>query len=136
MRYQLHKLNLYLRGRINCFGIANAYQYCVSLDHWLRCRVRMCYWRQWQKQRAKVANSLKRGGRIQSVVGCGITSKVPWRSSKTLGINQVIISFLFGFMATVLFINDSAITRFGASMSKNNILIFTICSRIFITDNV
>lgn len=90
MRYQLHKLSLYLRGWINYFGIANAYQDCVSLDHWIRRRVRMCYWRQWRKPRTKVANLLKRGVRIQSAVGCGITSKGPWRSSRTPGINQAI----------------------------------------------
>jgi RNA-directed DNA polymerase len=50
----------------------------------------MCYWRQWRKPRTKVANLLKRGVRIQSAVGCGITSKGPWRSSKTPGINQAI----------------------------------------------
>ncbi len=90
MRYQLHKLSLYLRGWVNYFGIANAYQDCVDLDHWIRRRVRMCYWRQWRKPRTKVANLLKRGVRIQAAVGCGITSKGPWRSSKTPGINQAI----------------------------------------------
>lgn len=90
MQYQLYKLSLYLRGWINYFGIANAYQSCVELDHWIRRRVRMCYWRQWRKPRTKVANLLKRGVRIQSAVACGITSKGPWRSSKTLGINQAI----------------------------------------------
>ncbi len=90
MCYQLHKLSLYLRGWVNYFGIANAYQDCVSLDHWIRRRVRMCYWRQWRKPRTKVANLLKRGVRIQSAVGCGITNKGPWRSSKSPGINQAI----------------------------------------------
>ncbi|MEZ8442610.1 hypothetical protein AB6C54_15720, partial [Vibrio splendidus] len=32
----------------------------------------------------------KRGVRIQSAVGCGITSKGPWRSSKTPGIQQAL----------------------------------------------
>jgi RNA-directed DNA polymerase len=50
----------------------------------------MCYWRQWRKPRTKVANLLKRGVRIQAAVACGITSKGPWRSSKTPGSNQAI----------------------------------------------
>jgi len=37
-----------------------------------------------------VANLLKRGVRIQSAVACGITSKGPWRSSKTPGIQQAL----------------------------------------------
>lgn len=41
MRYQLYKTSRYLRGWINYFGIANGYQLCVELDHWIRRRVRM-----------------------------------------------------------------------------------------------
>ncbi len=90
MGYQLFKVSQYLRGWINYFGIANAYQGCVELDHWIRRRVRMCYWRQWRKPRTKVRNLLKRGVRIQAAVACGITSKGPWRSSKTPGIQQAL----------------------------------------------
>ncbi|WP_114326957.1 group II intron reverse transcriptase/maturase [Candidatus Colwellia aromaticivorans] len=90
MGYQLFKVSQYLRGWINYFGIANAYQACVELDHWIRRRVRMCYWRQWRKPRTKVQNLLKRGVRIQAAVACGITSKGPWRSSKTPGIQQAL----------------------------------------------
>lgn len=50
----------------------------------------MAYWRQWRKPRTKVRNLLKRGVKIQTAVGCGITSKGPWRSSKTPGINQAL----------------------------------------------
>ncbi len=75
---------------INYYGIANVYQDCVELDHWIRRRVRMCYWRQWRKPRTKVANILKRGIRIQAAVGCGNTSKGHCISSRTPGINQAI----------------------------------------------
>lgn len=90
MPYQIHQLSLYLRGWINYFGIANAYQQCVDLDNWIRRRVRMCYWRQWRKPRTKIANLIKRGVAIPAAVACGRTSKGPWRSSKTPGINQAI----------------------------------------------
>lgn len=90
MSYQLFKVRQYMQGWINYFGIANAYQECVDLDHWIRRRVRMCYWRLWRKPRTKVQNLLKRGVRIQAAVACGITSKGPWRSSKTPGIQQAL----------------------------------------------
>nr|WP_232465292.1 reverse transcriptase domain-containing protein [Oleiphilus messinensis] len=90
MKYQLFKLSQYLRGWINYFGIANCYQRCVDLDHWIRRRVRMAYWRQWRKPRTKVRNLMKRGVHVQAAVACGITSKGPWRSSKTPGINQAL----------------------------------------------
>lgn len=90
MRYQLFKISQYLRGWINYFGIANCYQRCVDLDHWIRRRVRMAYWRQWRRPRTKVRNLMKLGVHVQAAVACGITSKGPWRSAKTPGINQAL----------------------------------------------
>ncbi|WP_305000533.1 group II intron maturase-specific domain-containing protein, partial [Rahnella sp. CFA14(1/10)] len=51
MSYQLFKVRQYMQGWINYFGIANAYQECVDLDHWIRRRVRMCYWRLWRSSK-------------------------------------------------------------------------------------
>lgn len=90
MHYQLFKLSQYLRGWINYFGIANCYQRCVDLDHWIRRRVRMAYWRQWRKPRTKVRNLMRLGVHVQAAVACGITSKGPWRSAKSPGINQAL----------------------------------------------
>jgi len=90
MRYQLFKTSQFIRGWINYFGIANCYQLCVDLDNWIRRRVRMAYWRQWRKPRTKVRSLMKLGVRVQSAVACGITSKGPWRSSKTPGIQQAL----------------------------------------------
>ena len=90
MRYQLYKLKFYLRGWINYYGIANAYQKCVDLDHWIRRRVRMCYWGQWRKPRTKVANLLRLSASKDWAVSCGCTGKGPWRSSKTPGIQQAL----------------------------------------------
>jgi RNA-directed DNA polymerase len=90
MHYQLFKISQYLRGWINYFGIANNYQQCVDLDHWIRRRVRMAYWRQWRKPRTKVRNLMRLGVRVQAAVACGITSKGPWRSANSPGINQAL----------------------------------------------
>lgn len=90
MRYQLFKTSQFIRGWINYFGIANSYQLCVDLDHWIRRRVRMAYWRQWRKPRTKVRSLMRLGVHVQAAVACGLTSKGPWRSSKTPGINQAL----------------------------------------------
>lgn len=90
MKYQLFKTSQFIRGWINYFGIANCYQLCVDLDHWIRRRVRMAFWRQWRKPRTKVRSLMRLGVRVQSAVACGITSKGPWRSSKTPGIQQAL----------------------------------------------
>lgn len=90
MQYQLFKTSQYISGWINYFGIANCYQLCCDLDHWIRRRVRMAYWRQWRKPRTKIRNLIKLGVQVQAAVACGITSKGPWRSAKTPGINQAL----------------------------------------------
>lgn len=90
MKYQLFKTSQFIRGWINYFGIANCYQLCVDLDNWIRRRVRMAYWRQWHKPRTKVRSMMRLGVHVQAAVACGITSKGPWRSSKTPGINQAL----------------------------------------------
>ena len=90
MRYQIFRLSQYLRGWINYFGIANCYNQCVELDHWIRRRLRMAYWRQWRLVRTKIGNLIKLGVGIQSAVACGRTSKGPCRSSKTPGIQQAL----------------------------------------------
>ena len=88
MRKQIACLSRYLRGWGNYFLIAKEYQLTVDLDHWLRRRIRMCYWRQWRKPRTKVRNLLKRGVPEKLVLSCGVSRKGSWRSSKTKGINM------------------------------------------------
>ena len=90
MTYQLYKLSQYLRGWINYYGIASGYQRCVDLDHWIRRRIRMAYWRQWRKPRTKIKFFIKQGVSEQLAVTCGISSKGPWRSAKTQGIQQAL----------------------------------------------
>ena len=86
--YELFNIGQSLRHWINYFGIASGYQHCVELDYWGRRWVRMAYWGQWCEPRTKIRNLMGLGVHVQAAVACGITSKGPWRSSKTLGINQ------------------------------------------------
>ncbi|BCE00917.1 RNA-directed DNA polymerase [Marinicellulosiphila megalodicopiae] len=90
MSYQLFKTSQYIRGWINYFGIAKCYQLCCDLDNWIRRRVRMAYWRQWRKPRTKVGKLMKLGVHYKMAINCGTTSKGPWRSAKTLGINEAL----------------------------------------------
>ena len=87
MTLQIHKLSQFLRGWGYYYLIANAYQLSVDLDHWIRRRLRMCYWRQWRKPRTKIRNLIQLGVSEQLAITCGITRKGPCRSSKTKGIN-------------------------------------------------
>ena len=75
MTLYIHKLTQYLRGWGHYYLIANAYQLKVDLDHWIRRRIRMCYWRQWRKPRTKVRSLIKLGVSERLAIACGITNK-------------------------------------------------------------
>ena len=44
-----------------CLSISEYYRPIPEIDHWLRRRVRMCYWKQWRYVRTRVRNLLKIG---------------------------------------------------------------------------
>ena len=83
MTYRLKKLAEYVRGWMNYFGIAEYYRPIPELDHWLRRRIRMCYWKQWRKCRTKVRNLLKLGVPLKAAIAVGMSRKRFWRLSKT-----------------------------------------------------
>lgn len=87
MGFRLRKLAQYLRGWMNYFGISEYYRPMPELDHWLRRRVRMCYWKQWRYCRTKVRNLLKLGMPLRAAIGVGLSRKGPWHLARTLATN-------------------------------------------------
>ena len=59
MAERFERLNRYLRGWMNYFGISQHYTPIEELDGWLRRRIRMCYWKQWRRLRTRIANLRK-----------------------------------------------------------------------------
>ena len=84
MAQRFLRLNRYLRGWMNYFGISQHYTPIEELDGWLRRRIRMCYWKQWRKPRTRIGNLLKLGTNKQHAILTGISRKGYWRLSKTL----------------------------------------------------
>jgi len=84
MSYRLKKLAEYIRGWINYFGISEFYRPIPEIDHWLRRRIRMCYWKQWRFCRTKVRKLLRLGTDLKLAIGVGLSRKGPWRLSRTL----------------------------------------------------
>ena len=84
MAEQIERLNRYLRGWMNYFGISQHYSPTEELDAWLRRRMRMCYWKQWRRPRTRIANLLKLGTSQRQAILTGISRKGYWRLSKTL----------------------------------------------------
>lgn len=84
MPYRLKKLSLYLRGWMNYYGISEYYTPIPEIDHWLRRRIRMCYWKRWRKCRTKVRELLKLGTGLHIAISAGLSRKGYWRLSRTL----------------------------------------------------
>jgi RNA-directed DNA polymerase len=84
MEYRYKKLAQYLRGWMNYFGISEYYRPIPELDHWLRRRMRMCYWKLWRYVRTKVRNLLKLGTHPGVAIPMCLSRKGPWRCARTL----------------------------------------------------
>ena len=84
MAYRFEKLARYARGWMNYYGISDYYRPVAEFDHWLRRRVRMCYWKRWRRARTKVRHLLALGTGKRAAILTAISSKSYWRLSKTL----------------------------------------------------
>ena len=84
MEYRYKKLAEYLRGWVGYFGISEYYRPIPEIDHWLRRRMRMCYWKQWRYCRTKVSNLLRLGTYLKTAIGVALSRKGLWRLSRTL----------------------------------------------------
>ncbi|MDC0358840.1 group II intron reverse transcriptase/maturase [Oligoflexia bacterium] len=82
--YRIFKLNQYIRGWTNYFGIAQGYQVLVDTDSWLRRRLRACLWKQWRYARTKVRELTKLGFDLKLAIRHAMSRKSYWRLSKTL----------------------------------------------------
>jgi RNA-directed DNA polymerase len=84
MEYRLEKPAQYLRGWMNYFGISGYYRPLPKIDHWLRRRVRICYWKQWGRFQARVRNLLKLGTLPGVAIPMCFSPKDPCRCARTL----------------------------------------------------
>jgi RNA-directed DNA polymerase len=84
MEYRMKKIAEYLRGWMNYFGISEYYRPIPEIDHWLRRRVRMCYWKQWRYVRTRVRNLLGMGTHPNVAIPMSFSRKGPWKCARTL----------------------------------------------------
>jgi len=84
MEYRYKKLSQYIRGWMNYFGMSEYYRPIPEIDHWLRRRMRMCYWKQWRYVRTKVRNLLKLGTHRNVAIPMCLSRKGPWKCARTL----------------------------------------------------
>ena len=81
------EIRTYLHGWINYFGIALKYNDAVEMDHWLRRRIRMCYWKQWRRARKRIGELIKLGAPRYHAILTGLSRKGYWHLAKTLSTN-------------------------------------------------
>jgi len=84
MDYRLKKLAEYVRGWMGYYALSEYYRPIPELDHWLRRRVRCCYWKQWRWCRRKVRELRKLGTSLHAAIQVGMSRKSYWRLSRTL----------------------------------------------------
>jgi RNA-directed DNA polymerase len=84
MAYRIRKLNEYIQGWLQYFGLSQYYRPLPELDAWLRRRLRMCFWKQWRYVRTKVRELLKLGTAKKTALLTALSRKGPWHLSRTL----------------------------------------------------
>lgn len=87
MQRRYGEIRTYLYGWMNYFGNAMKYNDAVECDHWLRRRIRMCWWKQWRRAKKRIGELIKLGAPKYHAILTGLSRKGYWHLSKTLSTN-------------------------------------------------
>ena len=78
----MEELQLFVRGAVNYYSLGMTYAETRELDGWLRRRMRLYYWKQWKRPRARRRNLIKLGINRETVHLASRSRKGPWRMSQ------------------------------------------------------
>ncbi|NLG86011.1 MAG: group II intron reverse transcriptase/maturase [Firmicutes bacterium] len=81
MEDRIRRLNAYLGGWLGYFALADTSNDFASIDGWLRRRLRMCLWRQWDRVRTRLRELRALGLPEWVAHQLANTRKGPWRMS-------------------------------------------------------
>ena len=73
---QIRQLN---QGWGNYFKLSEAGSIFMTLDEWVRCRLRSCYWKQWKRPRTRILQLERLGAKSHLAYQWGNTRKGCWR---------------------------------------------------------
>lgn len=68
---KIERLNIYLRGWVGYFQLAETFKKLEDLDGWIRSRLRMCLMKQWFFPRTRIRNLINLGMPIEEAKGYG-----------------------------------------------------------------
>ena len=74
-----HELRMFLTGYANYYMLGITYAETRELDHWIRRRMRLLYWKQWKRLRTRRRNLLKLGASKDTVKLATRSRKALWR---------------------------------------------------------
>jgi RNA-directed DNA polymerase len=75
---RIARLNEYIRGWLEYYGISEYWTPIEPLDQWIRRRLRMCLWKQWRYVKTKVTNLAKLGADVKAIIRLAFRNRGPW----------------------------------------------------------
>jgi RNA-directed DNA polymerase len=86
MAWRRERLARLITGWVNYFRIADMRHSARVLDGWIRRRIRMCYWKQWKKNKTKRDNLVRLGLYASQAWGYANSRKSYWRISDSIAL--------------------------------------------------
>ena len=77
----LKLIGKYLRGWFHYFKPGLRYKHMLDWDHWIRRRVRLCFWKQWKRPRRRRKMLIQLGADRDTVYLASRSRKGYWRMS-------------------------------------------------------
>ncbi len=78
MGYRLRQLALYMRGWMQYFSLSETYGAVRALDHWIRRRLRCCYWKMWKTRGNRIRQLLRLGVKRKDAILHGLGGRGCW----------------------------------------------------------
>lgn len=79
IEWKIDKLNQVTRGWVNYYGVAEIERLSQDLDGWIRRRLRLCFWVQWKRIKARHDNLVRLGTDTNDAWGFSMSRKGAWR---------------------------------------------------------
>ncbi|MGH8066928.1 MAG: group II intron maturase-specific domain-containing protein [Candidatus Entotheonellia bacterium] len=115
MESRIEALQRYVTGWLNYFGHSHSYVALVEVDHWLRRRVRLCYWKQWKRPRTR-RRHLRALGRSRDEVPLATRSrKGCWRMAGNSIVQRALTNQWLGAQGVPNMRQQWVVLHYGAS---------------------
>ncbi|WP_221030918.1 group II intron reverse transcriptase/maturase [Opitutus sp. WL0086] len=90
MAVRIQHLGQYLRGWMGYYGLSRTYGAVRHLEHWIRRRLRCCYWKMWKTRRNRIRQLLRLGVSKRDAILNGLSGSGCWAMSKSPALNQAL----------------------------------------------